>query len=269
MKEDYLELCNDIRKLVFTMITSNGAGHYASAFSCVEILVALYSGKVMNYRESGRDYLECDRFIMSKGHAVTALYAVMVKMGIMPKELIETYCKSGSDLGALASENNIYGIEGSGSLGHGLGYAGGIALNEKLEKKKNRVFVLLGDGECQEGSVWEAIMCISSYKLNNITVIIDRNRLQASDFTENIIEMNNMHAWWKAFGWDVCEVDGHNVDALIKELNKKSEYPKVIFANTIKGKGVSFLENSPDWHNKKMNDEELKIAMEELRIGVR
>ena len=266
MKEDYIELCNNVRKDIFSMISRSGTGHYASSFSCVEILIALYFGNVMKYKRE--ENTECDRFIMSKGHAVAALYAVMVRAGLMPKEVLETYCKSGSELGGVASDNIMYGIEGSGSLGHGLGFAGGIALTAKLSKKKQRIFVLIGDGECQEGSVWEAIMCISSYKLDNVTVIVERNGLQASDFTENLIEMNNMYARWEAFGWDACVVDGHNVYTLIEALNRvhTEKKPKVVIANTIKGKGVSFLENSPDWHNRIMSDKELKQAKRELGI---
>lgn len=268
---EYLEISKAIRKDIFNMIVKNGAGHYASALSSVEILVALYLGGVMNYNINYTKFAERDRFIMSKGHAATALYSVLAKAGVISDEILDTYCKSGSQLGGLVNENIEYGLEcAGGSLGHGLGFAGGVALNGKILEQNYHTFVLLGDGECQEGSVWEAAMCIASYKLDNITVIIDRNRLQASDFTDNIVNMDSMEAKWKAFGWNVFEVDGHDVELLINVLNKdkcKNEYPRVIIANTVKGKGISFIENSPDWHCREMNDKEKSQAMEELGIG--
>lgn len=268
--EELSNLSKQIRQDIFLLNSRNGSGHYASSLSCVEILVSLYFGDVLDYDPKQMDKEERDHFIMSKGQGATALYSTLYHAGVFERERLESYCTKDSRLGGLVTEYLPYGIEGcTGSLGHGLGFAGGIALNGKIRNKEYSTFVLLGDGECQEGTIWEAALAIPQLQLNHLIAIIDYNRLQASDWTDKIIDMSNMKSKWESFGWFVEEVDGHDIEALIQSFTRAKDdcsRPQLIIAKTVKGKGISFMENSVDWHCRSMDDTQMSISRRELEI---
>ncbi len=264
-------IAKEIRKNIILTAYKGKTGHLASAFSTVEIMTALYFGGILQYDKSNPYWSERDKVIVSKGHASLALYSVLKLIGYITQEELNTYCQPGSVLGGEPKYGDIPGVEATtGSLGHGLSFAVGIAIANKLDEKKSKVYVILGDGECQEGSVWEAILSAANYKLDNLTVILDRNNLQAMGETEDILKLEPFSKKWESFGWNVEEVDGHDIDELIKVLKvdriEKRKKPKVIIANTIKGKGVSFMENEPIWHYRMPNVEEMKIVQRELEI---
>ncbi len=240
------------------------SGHPGGSLSAAEIITALFFYK-MRYDPKNPKLPERDRFILSKGHAAPALYAALAMAGFFPEEELLTLRKPGSRLQGHPSISTP-GIEiCTGSLGQGLSVANGIALAGKLDKKDYHVYVLMGDGEIQEGCVWEAAMSSSQYKLNNLTAIIDRNRIQQTGNTEDIMGLEPLKDKWKAFGWHVMETNGHDFSGIINALNVVSDKPKVIIANTIKGKGVSFMENRAGWHGVAPNQEEFRKALEELR----
>lgn len=237
-------------------------------FSSVEILTALYFGNVLRYDTKDPQWRQRDRFILSKGHASAALYTALAYAGFLNPALLDTYCQPGSILGGHPKMHEIPGVEAStGALGHGLVFAEGIALAGKMDGQDWRVFALVGDGECQEGSIWEAAMFAAQHSLGNLTAIIDYNGLQAMDHLDKIIGITPLIDKWKAFGWDVVEVDGHNVNELINILGDRRTLdarPRVVLAHTIKGKGVSFMENEPLWHFRLPNEQELEILKREL-----
>jgi len=271
------ELSNISRKMrrnILLMIHNAKSGHPGGSLSTVEIMTTLYL-KCLNHDKNWigtSKWEDRDRFVLSKGHASAALYAVLAETGyISEKELLTFRCFK-SRLQGHPSCRALPGVEVStGSLGQGLSIANGIALGLKLDKKPSRVYVLLGDGEVQEGQVWEAAMTSAHYKLSNLTAIIDRNNLQIDGSTESIKSINPLDKKWEAFGWQVLEVDGHNhqeiYDAIQKSIiiGQEKSAPVMIIANTVKGKGVSFMENNCGWHGKAPNDDELKTALEELR----
>ncbi len=254
------------------MIHDAKSGHPGGACSCVDILAVLYK-KVLNVPlewDKAVDFNERDRFVLSKGHASTALYATLAHCGYFSKDLLSGFRKLGSKLqGHPSSRTKLPGIEVStGSLGQGLSIAVGIALALRLDKINSKVFVLMGDGEMQEGSVWESLMNANAKKLDNLVVIIDKNRLQIDGLVDEVKSLEPLDEKFKAFGFDVYEIDGHNyeqIESILLEA-KKSNKLTAIIANTIKGKGVSFMENNPSWHGKAPNDEELKKALEELNV---
>lgn len=270
-KKEWEYIAGVIRRDVFNMIIPKKEGHFASAMSCVEIVIALYLGGIMNFDKDKVNCPERDRFIMSKGHGAATLYSVLAYIGVIPRKMLSTYCECGSVFGGVVSECLEYGLEfTTGSLGHGLSFAGGIALNGKIQKQKYHTYVLLGDGECQEGTVWEAAMSIAHYGLDNVTAIVDYNGIQASDKVENIMSLGEIEEKWKAFGWETTIVDGHNVQEIIHGLNCKernSHVPRVVIARTVKGKGISFMENDVNWHYREMTDEQIKTANIDLGIG--
>ena len=250
------ELSQQVRSDILTMLNKKGRGHYGGALSCVEILVTLYF-HVMN---------NDDKFILSKAHSSITLYSVLVHKGILNKDILNTYGDEGSSLGVHA-EVNLPGIEFScGSLGHGLSYGAGLALAKKLKQEEGQIYVLLGDGECQEGSVWEAALFASQHKLNNLTVVLDYNKKQASGFVGNILNLSPLSERWEAFGWYVLETDGHDCNLLIDSFNFSNiiNKPQIIIAHTIKGKGVKFLEDKEDCHYDKLSDEQVKEKGREL-----
>ena len=264
-------IAKEMRGKIFIAICHAGGGHIAPSLSSVEILVALYF-KILkidknNYKQDNRN-----RFILSKGHASAALYAVLAKKGIIGEDILNTFCQKGSILGGHPEMHLIPGIEVStGSLGHGLSLGVGMAFAGKLDKKDYRVFALLSDGECQEGSVWEAAMFASHHKLDNLIAIIDHNKLQSLGQVDEIVSLGLFVDKWRAFGWRVREVNGHNISEIVDALegvpfskNKSS----VLIAHTTKGKGISFMENVPIWHNRLPNADERKIAYAELDIDI-
>lgn len=266
MDKDLLE----IRKKIFLTAYSASIAHIASAFSIVEILYALYVKKVLKYDAKNPNWEERDLFILSKGHGSLALYTMLCESGFFDENILKTFSKPGSYLGGEPTVPNIPGVEAStGSLGHGLSIGAGMALSKKMDNKTNKVYVLLGDGECEEGTIWEAIMFASAYKLNNLVAIIDNNKLQKMDTVENIMGIKSWKQAFQAFNWEVKEVDGHNVTDIVNVLEESNsnDKPTVIIANTVKGKGVSIVENNPKWHWKLPNKKELKVFMKELNIS--
>ncbi len=267
------KLANTIRQDILKMIHNAKSGHPGGALSCVDILVVLYK-KILNVPldwDKSPDYKNRDRFILSKGHASTALYATLAHLGYFPKSLLSGFRILGSKLqGHPSSKVGLAGIEVStGSLGQGLSIGAGLALSLRLDGIKSKVFVLLGDGEMQEGSVWESLMNINNQKLNNLVVIIDKNNLQIDGCVCDIKTLEPLDKKLEAFGFRVKTIDGHNFDEIESALQeaKQALEPYVIIADTIKGKGVSFMENNPSWHGKAPNDEQLALALEELNVN--
>ena len=257
-----------IRKQVLDMCVRAGTGHVSSSFSCAEILVALYYGGILRYDPANPDWDERDRFILSKGHAGVALYPVLADLGFFPISELRNFAQAGSFLGVHA-ESSTPGIEAvTGSLGHGLGLAAGLALVAKMDRKLYMTITLLGDGECYEGSVWEAAMFAAYHQLNNLVAIIDRNGLCVTDFTENFLRFDPFDDKWKSFGWDVVTIDGHSFKEIFAALenfrSRRSTKPLMIIANTVKGKGVSFMEDKPLWHYVVPSGDQLEMARKEL-----
>ena len=263
---DLSKKARQIRKTIVEMIYRANFGHVGGALSVTDIIVDLYY-KQMNISPENITSPDRDRFILSKGHAVEALYAVLADKNFIPREDLLTYSQFGSNY-MCHPTNKICGIEmNTGSLGHGLGVGIGMALAGKMDNKNYRVYVVLGDGELAEGSVWEAAMAGSHYKLDNLTAFVDRNRLQMTGATESVMALDDLAARWNSFGWNVLSIDGNDldaVDAAISLAKKTSDKPTVIIANTVKGKGVSFMENRAEWHHKVPNAEQFAKAMEEL-----
>lgn len=268
--EQLQEMCKHNRQNIIKMANHAKSGHIGGAFSAVEILTTLYQ-KVMNvYPELDKnpDYAKRDRFVLSKGHASAVYYTVLSQRGFFPKEELMTFRIFGSRLQGHPN-THIPGVEvATGSLGQGLSMAVGMALGLKLDKNPAHVFCYLGDGELQEGSCWEAFMHAPHKKLNNITAIIDRNMLQIDGEVEKVKSLEPLADKLRAFNWNVVEIDGHNLtevyDALMAAKNNSSDKPTAIIAHTVKGKGVSFMENQAGWHGKAPNDEEMEKALAEL-----
>ncbi len=260
-----------VRKNIMEMAFSAGASsaHLGGALSIVEIVSTLFS-HVMKYNDNPQ-WPDRDRFILSKGHACLAYYAALCEIGYISKEDLQTFEKDNSNLLGHPVINREIGIDFSnGSLGMGLSLGIGVALSIKKRKKSNRVFVIIGDGECNEGSVWEAAMAASHFKLNNLFVIIDNNKFQQTGTNSQIMNTGDLKSKWQSFGWETIDLDGHNIEELIKyfELKEKSELkPKAIIANTIKGKGFSFSENNNDWHHSILTKKLYDKALEELELN--
>lgn len=270
---NYEEIVNrdlhDIRKNIFLAASVAGMGHLASAYSSVEILYTLYMSGILKNDPQNPNAKERDRLILSKGHASLALYAVLNKAGFISESELMTFCRPGSFLGGEPHSLEIPGVEAStGSLGHGLSIAVGMAIALKTDNIDNNVYVILGDGECQEGSIWEAVMSANKYHLDNLTVILDCNGIQKMGSISEIMGITSWNSIWESFGWIVESVDGHNVSALKSVLSKPRVFgkPRIIIANTVKGKGISIMENNPAWHFKMPNKKELRIIMSELEI---
>lgn len=260
--------CLKIRQNIFRTVCRNKAGHLASSLSSVEILVAMYLGGVLKYDSKNPTFEDRDRFILSKGHAALAMYYVLAESGYYDKKEVDTFCKEGTIFGGLTTYGKVSGIETtSGSLGHGLSYAAGIAAMGKLKNKSYKVYVLLGDGELQEGEIWEAAMFIAHNNLTNLKIIIDNNCIQASGHNKDIINLYSISEKWKAFGFSTADINGHDTTALIEELTKEETHPKAIIANTVKGKGLSFVENKGDWHYKMPTSREIEIGLRDLGMA--
>jgi transketolase len=260
-------IAKQIRRDVIKMIHAAGSGHPGGCLSSADILTVLYFN-TLNHNPKDPKWPDRDVFILSKGHCCPALYSVMARSGYFPTEELMTLRKIDSRLQGHPYCGYLNGIEAStGSLGQGLSIAVGAALAKKLDGKNNMVYCLMGDGEQQEGQIWEAAMSASHYKLNNLCGIVDRNGLQIDGFTKDVMDYEPLERKWRAFGWNVITIDGHNIKQLIKafERAKKSrKKPTMIIADTVKGKGVCFMENIAVWHGKAPNDEELKKALNDL-----
>ena len=258
-----------IRLQILETALNAGKGHVSPAFSWVEIAVSLFYGGILRFKPEEPGWPDRDRFILSKGHGCLTLYVVLADLGFFPKSELDRFGGHGSLLGG-HPDIAIPGAEiVSGSLGHGLGIGAGLALGAKMDGQDRFVFTLLGDGECNEGSIWEAAMFASHHRLDNLVAIVDRNHLGATDFTEKFLSLEPLALRWQSFGWDVVTVDGHSLSQLLEAFSnvkrRSSQQPLVIIANTIKGKGVSFMEGSPLWHHRLPKGEEVQIALQELR----
>lgn len=241
-----------IRNEVLEMCVKAKTGHVTSSFSSIEILVALYYGGVLRFDAKNPKWPERDRFILSKGQASPALYAVLADSGFFAKEELEKFAQKDGKFG-VHLQNDVPGVEiTSGSLGQGFGVATGIALGAKMNRELYLVFTLLGDGECYEGSIWETAMFASHNRLNNLVAIIDRNYLCVTDFTENLIALEPMEDKWRAFGWEVSRIDGHSFKQLLEACKnircRRSARPQLIIADTVKGEGLDSICNVPLWH---------------------
>jgi len=258
------DLAKNARIEILKMTSSAKASHVASSLSVIDLLAVLYSG-IANITPDNHKKIDRDIVILSKGHAAAAIYSVLALKKFFDISWLAKYCGDGAQLGGHVTSTGVPGVElSTGSLGHGLPYGLGIAISRKLTKSVGDVFVVMSDGECDEGTTWESALIANHYNLNNLCVIIDRNKIQSLDFTESTIALEPFEDKWESFGWDVMEVDGHDYLALIESLNAKSSKPKCIIANTTKGKGVDFMENTVLWHYKSPNTEELSKAISQV-----
>lgn len=260
----------ELKKKIFLTAYRAGAAHLASAFSVIDVLYTLYCKEIVNVESIKLKKEDRDRIILSKGHACLAKYVVLNKVGIITDEELNRFCQKDSHLGGEPKLGSVAGIEAStGSLGHGLSYAVGIALACKLNNYHNKVYVIIGDGECQEGSIWEAVMSAVNFRLDNLIVIMDNNKLQAMGTVKEIMRIESWKEKWESFGFDVSEVDGHDVKQIKEAICKSSmkNVPRLIIANTVKGNGISFMEEVPIWHYRMPNDAELQIIKQELQIS--
>jgi transketolase len=260
-------MAKKLRRHIVTMIGQAGSGHPGGSLSAVEIITALYF-KLMRHKPLDPQWAGRDRFILSKGHAAPALYAVLAECGYFPVEELMTLRQVDSRLQGHPDRTITPGVElSSGSLGQGLSFGLGVALAGRLDEQGYRVYVLLGDGECNEGQVWEAAMANAHYHIDNLTAVVDNNGQQIDGWNCDVMSLDPFVAKWRAFGWNVIEVDGHNISKLIaafKEARGVKGQPTVIIAHTIKGKGVSFMENNPDFHGMAPNTIEVDLALKEL-----
>ena len=264
---DLEQMAKQLRRHVITMIATAGSGHPGGSLSAADIVTALYF-KVMRHDPKNLQWPDRDRFVLSKGHAAPILYAALAECGYFPVEELSTLRKLGSRLQGHTDRTLTPGVEMSaGSLGQGLSYGIGIALAGKLDKRDYHVYVLLGDGECEEGQVWEAAMFAPHFQMDNLTAIVDHNGIQLDGRCCDIMGIEPLADKWRAFNWHVIEVDGHNINQVLQALKKARDIkgrPTVIIANTVKGKGVSFMENNVDFHGKAPNPQQTEQALKEL-----
>jgi transketolase len=265
-----LELqANTIREAIIKMLVEAGSGHSAGSLGMADVFTALYFD-ILNHRPKQPDWPDRDRLLLSNGHIAPVLYATLAHAGYFPTKELDTLRKFGSRLQGHPERLRLPGIEAtSGPLGEGLSQACGMALISRLEgNKSRRIYCLTGDGELDEGNIWEAIMLAGKYKLGNLTAIVDRNNIQIDGPTEHVMPLENLRDKWEAFGWHVIEIDGHNMEEIIAacaQAKAITEKPTVILAYTIPGKGVDFIEYDYKWHGKPPTKEEAKIALHELR----
>jgi len=265
---ELVDLSRSVRREILKMTTAAGSGHPGGSLSSADLVTSLYFSE-MNHSPDDPDDPERDKFVLSKGHACPLLYAVLAELGYFPKEELSSLRKTGSMLQGHPDKSKTPGVESStGSLGQGLSVACGIALGDRLSGRESRTYCLLGCGESQEGQVWEAAMSAAHYKLGNLCAIVDNNNLQIDGKTCEVMNIEPVADKWRAFGWNVLEIDGHNFDEILKAFEQargcKGE-PTVLVAKTVKGKGVSFMENVCDYHGKVLTGEELERALEELK----
>jgi len=260
------DIAREVRRNILLMTTAAGSGHPGGSMSATDILTVLYFN-VMRHDPGNPTWPARDRFVLSKGHAAPALYCMLAEAGYFSKDLLMSLRKLGSPLQGHPDMKRLPGIEMStGSLGQGLSVAVGMALAARLDGLDYHVYALIGDGESQEGQVWEAAMAASHNRLDNLTAILDENRLQIDGPTEKVMSVPNQRARWKAFGWDAHVLDGHDMGSLIKLLHKSPEpgTPRMLVAQTVKGKGVSFMENQLKYHGTPLSQKELERALKEL-----
>tara|TARA_B100000989_G_scaffold298865_1_gene290588 strand:- start:6698 stop:7528 length:831 start_codon:yes stop_codon:yes gene_type:complete len=259
------EFAFEMRKNILKMALDAGASssHFGGGLSIVEILSVLYCKYINNQKKNNQE--NQNRFILSKGHGVLPYYSALYQKGFLKNDDLKLFEKTGGKLFGHPVMNRDFGIEFStGSLGIGIGLAVGLSLANKLKKRDNKVYVVIGDGECNEGSVWEAAMCASHHNLTNLTVILDNNGFQQTGSNNQISNSVNLASKWKSFGFEVINVDGHNINQLIEAFEKKTAFPKILIAKTIKGKGFSFSENNNEWHHKVLTSNTYNEALKEL-----
>ena len=263
---DLVAMARELRRDVVQTIFTAGSGHPGGSLSELDILVSLYF-RIMRHDPTNPRWPDRDRLVLSKGHASPGLYAVLAKAGYIAPQELSTFRKLDSRLQGHAHPMTP-GVEmNSGSLGMGLSFALGCALAARLDKRDYLVYAILGDGECDEGEVWEAAMSAAHHKANNLIAIIDRNRIQNDRFTDQVMNLEPLAQKWRAFGWRVFETDGHHYPSLLSTINRaglRRTRPTVVIAHTVKGKGVSFMENNPAFHGRAPNKEEFEQAMNEL-----
>jgi transketolase len=264
--EELEGIARELRRDAIETIYQAGSGHPGGSLSEMDILVALYFD-VLRHDPSNPHWPDRDRFILSKGHACPGLYVVLAKRGYFPREELWSFRRMGALLQGHAHPRTP-GVEmNSGSLGQGLSFAVGAALAARLGKNPYKVYALLGDGECDEGQIWEAAMSASHYGLNNLIGIVDRNRIQNDRFTDDVMKLEPLASKWRAFGWRVLEVDGHDIGqvrAALRQAGRARNRPTLVLARTVKGRGVSIMENNPDFHGRAPNKDEYDQAMKEL-----
>lgn len=266
------ERAKEIRKTALTMIYKAQSGHPGGSFSAADIIAALYF-KFLNVDPKHPKWEDRDRFVLSKGHVCPALYSALILKGYLPKEAVETLRKQGSLLQGHPDMKRCPGIDiSTGSLGQGFSCAVGMALAAKRDQKEYKTYTLLGDGECNEGQIWEAAQAASKYGLDNLIVFVDHNGLQNDGFTQDIMPSRDLKAKFEAFGFQTVQIDGHSMEEIVSAisfmLSQKNNLPKCIVCETVKGRGVSFMENVAIWHGIAPNDEQYQQAMEELEGGL-
>jgi transketolase len=268
-KAELMAIAARLRGKVIEMSSAAGAAHLASCLSCCDVLAAAY-WHVLSIDPARPDWADRDRFILSKGHAASALYATLAFKGYFPEAELATYCQDGGRLAEHPPANLLPGVEAAtGSLGHGLPIGVGIALAARIRGQSHRVYALLSDGENNEGSVWEAAMLAASQRLENLCVVVDYNKWQATARSNETLMLAPLRDKWAAFGWDAREIDGHDVEALacaMADLPNGSGKPVALIAHTVKGKGVSFMEDDNNWHYRAPTPEEVVKAHKELRL---
>ncbi len=261
-------LARKVRRHIVSMIGKAGSGHPGGSLSAVEIVTALWF-KVMRHKPQDPCWPDRDRFILSKGHAAPLLYAILAECGYFPVEELLTLRQPDSRLQGHPDCTTTPGIEiSAGALGQGLSFAVGVSLAGRLDRRDYGVYVLLGDGECDEGQVWEAAMAAAHFKLDNLVAVVDNNGQQIDGWNRDVMNLDPFNEKWAAFGWQVIEVDGHDFSQLLRALDRVrlvKGKPTVVIAHTVKGKGVSFMENNPDFHGKAPNAEEVETALRELK----
>ncbi len=264
---DYQEISKEVRRNILKIVHKSRGAHIGSSLSCVDILTVLYF-KILNIDPKNPLDGNRDRFILSKGHAVAALDAILAERGFFPKEKLSTYCQDGSKLAGHSTKGAVPGMEVStGALGHGLAIGAGMALSAKRDSKSYRVFVMISDGETDEGEIWEGALFSSHHKLDNLVLILDYNKIQAFGRTDKILGLEPLKNKWESFGWAAKEIDGHNFEEIEKAFSDipfEKDKPNLVIAHTIKGKGISFLENKLISHYKHFTEEEYQQALKEL-----
>jgi len=261
------QISNTIRLRVLDIVNRTPGGHIGGSNSVTDILTALYYD-VLKHDPKKPEWEDRDYLILSKGHCCLALYSILEKIGYIDNSYLDSYCHNGGKLGGHPKKGDAPGIEATtGSLGHGLSIGNGVAMSHKIQKKPNHVYVVLGDGEMNEGSVWEALMFASQQALDNLTIIIDNNKLESLDLTDNILSIEPLSERLVAFGWHVKRIDGHDYEQLLGSMNQTKRVlgkPTAIIADTIKGKGISFMEGVAMWHHRKLKGNEYEVALKEL-----
>lgn len=266
-KKKTQDLAKRLRKNILDMslVAGSASSHFGGALSCIDIVAVLFKN-IINYNKDNFKDLSRDRFVLSKGHACMALYSILYELELLNDDELNSFEKSQSILLGHPVKNLDKGIEVStGSLGMGVSVSMGFAIAAKKNKIENKIYTILGDGECNEGSVWEVALSAPKFNLDNLVLIIDRNNFQQTGKSNDILDLNSLTSKWNSFNWEVCEINGHDITEIYDALKKETKLPKVIIANTIKGKGFSFSENNNDWHHKILTKNQYEEALKELK----